>query len=112
MSAGSMFGVLGALLTAAESALGAKVRVRVEQDLLPVYVAVSDAGGAPAGTGTRRWPQRSAAPRRAAAVVALGWRKPRLRVRGCAGACRLGGRARQGRRGCHVRGEACARGSR
>ncbi len=45
MSAGSMFGVLGALLTAAESALGAKVRVRVEQDLLPVYVAVSDAGG-------------------------------------------------------------------
>ena len=44
MSAGSMFGVLGAVLAAVEGALNAKVRVRVEQDLLPTYVVVSGTG--------------------------------------------------------------------
>ena len=45
MSVGSMFGVLGAVLAAVEGALNAKVRVRVEQDLLPTYVVVSGTGG-------------------------------------------------------------------
>ncbi len=44
MSMMNVFGVLGTLLSAAEDALGAKARVRVEQDLLPVYVAVSSTG--------------------------------------------------------------------
>ncbi len=76
------FGVFGALVSAVERTLGAKVRLRAEQDLLPIYAAVCGTESCGHRHQSQRAAERCAAARSrrgGAWVVQASPRGPRLR---------------------------------